>query len=45
MRRIEGVDKVAGSLVITQDMALAGLADARLIRLHWPPPNILRPMM
>lgn len=33
MQRIEGADKVAGSLVFTEDMALAGLAHARLIRM------------
>src|SRR5215471_8510654 len=31
MRRIEGADKVSGSLIFTEDMALAGLLHARLI--------------
>jgi CO/xanthine dehydrogenase Mo-binding subunit len=31
MRRIEGADKVSGGVVFTEDMALAGLAHARLV--------------
>ena len=31
MRRIEGADKVSGSLIFTEDMALAGLLHARLV--------------
>lgn len=31
MRRTEGVEKVSGSLIFTEDMALAGLAHARLV--------------
>src|SRR5262249_10199952 len=31
MRRIEGADKVSGSLIFTEDMALAGLLHVRLV--------------
>ena len=31
MRRIEGADKASGSLIFTEDMALAGLLHARLV--------------